>query len=103
MSSSEPTIVHAPGAVPEQHRWHRIEASSAETLLEAVSAAMSPGVHLVVAVDDAATDHETLAALVSVLVIRGVRSFETRSSSAVRRILDLHAAIAAGSIAVLEQ
>jgi hypothetical protein len=103
MSSSEPTIVHARMYAPDGFGLRRVEHSSAEGLLEAVDLAESPG-ELLVVLDSAvpAGDRDELVALASVLVVEGVQSFETHSPKAVRRVLDMYAAITSGQIEVLE-
>lgn len=112
MSSTRPTIVHARGAAPAVDAMHRIEESSVDAVLAAIDRAPNEA-DVVVAVDAPATvrmpgdseaffDHDLLVALVAVLVVRGVQAFETRAVPTVRRILDMHSAITAGAIEVLE-
>jgi hypothetical protein len=103
MSSSEPTIVHARTYAPDGFCLQRVEHSTVEEVFESVDLAENPG-ELLVVLDSAvpAGDRDELVALASVLVVEGVQSFETHSSKAVRRVLDMYAAITSGRIEVLE-
>jgi hypothetical protein len=103
MSSSEPTIVHARTYAPDGFGLSRVEHTSADEVLKAVELAERPG-ELLVVLDSAvpAGDRDELVALASVLVVEGVRSFETHSPKAVRRVLDMYTAITSGQIEVLE-
>ncbi len=111
MASTEPTIVGGHDDLIDPDAF-RVEAPSVDALVELVDGVDDPG-SLTVAVDaavsndgagstDGAVDHDALVAVVAVLVALGVRRFETRHRQVVRRILDTHAAISAGDIAVLE-
>lgn len=105
MESTEPTIVTGHD-VPNDSAVARLETQSASSLVELVDDVDDPSA-VSVAVDRAVTnddvlDRDALVALVSVLVTLGVRRFETRHPQVVRRVLDTHAAISAGDIAVLE-
>ena len=103
MSSSEPTIVHARTYAPDGFGLRRVEHFSAEKVFESVDLAENPG-ELLVVLDTAVTDGDPdeLVALASVLVVEGVRSFETYSPKTVRRVLDTYTAITSGQIEVLE-
>lgn len=103
MSSSEQTIVHARAYAPDGVPLRRVEHRSAEAVLEAVNLAENPA-ELLVALDPAIPDGDPdeLVALASVLVVKGVQSFETHSPKAVRRVFAMYAAITSGQIEVLE-
>ena len=110
MTPRTPTLVHARGRHAAEPPQIRIE----EDTLDAVLDALDPIDDLdtvVVVVDVVASisdstgplvDHDEFIAVVSVLVMHGVRSFETRHPQPVRRVLDMHTAIVAGEIEILE-
>ncbi len=85
--------------------WQRVDASSYDIAVAALNDVEN--VDAVCAVlADAQADvlaREELIALVSMLVIHGVRTFETSDPQTVKRILDTSEAIAAGNIEVLAQ
>ena len=110
MTPSTPTLVHALGHHPFETVQVRIEDHTVGAILDALD--QVDDLDSVVVVVDAAAytiddtepvvDRDALIALVSVLVVHGVRSFETRHPQLVRRVLDMHSAIIAGEIEVLE-
>lgn len=102
MSANGTVVVHAAGADVPDVALTRLVEFDADSLITAVRHVEEPAT-LLVAVDPAcADDAELLVAVVSVLVIEGVRHVETGRPQVVRRILDTHRAICAGAIEVLD-
>lgn len=87
--------------VNERADWQRVDASTFDAAMAALAGVEDVAGVCAVLADTVA--REDLIALVSMLVIQGVRSFETSDPQTVKRILDTHAAIAAGEIEVLSQ
>lgn len=110
MTSSTPSLVQARGRRAAEPPQIRVEESTLDAVLDALDR-IDDLDEVVVVVDacasrvdgtDLVLDHDDLVAVVSVLVVHGVRSFETRHPQPVRRVLDMHTAIVAGEIEVLE-
>lgn len=87
--------------VTERADWQRVDASTFDTAMAALD--RIDDVAGVCAVLAATAASEELIALVSMLVLQGVRTFETSDPQTVKRILDTQAAIVAGDIEVLGQ
>ena len=100
MAGNKCVEVVARGADPRTG-WIRFDASTADIASHNLSAADDVSVVCAV-LDDANADHEQLVALVSVLVVDGVRCFHTSRPQAITRIFDTYAAISAGEIEVLQ-
>lgn len=90
--------------------WHRVDASTFEAAAAALNEVDDLDAVCAVLADphtaDPHTDElarEELVALVSMLILSGVRTFETSDPQTVKRILDTHEAIAAANIEVLAE
>jgi len=82
----------------------RIEASTPDGLLDQLDGVNEN--EALVAIDSAVlrngqVDIDELVATASVLVVRGVRAFETSHTQVIRRVFDMHRSISTGDIEVL--